>query len=114
MNRKRSRGIAIMSLTETFLGLAGIVLATIWVIQAHTIYGPSNINAGFLLIFALYLYLVSLPLFIGGILMFRLKPGGRIVSICVLVLVIPFSIPLIIYLFRADVKAQFRAGGRDG
>ena len=110
MNKKRSRGLTILSVTEIILGAAGIGFATWYAVQGFMLYEPATTNSsvGFCFIFAFMFYVLSLPMFIAGLLTFLLKPSGRILSICCLVLLLPVSIPLIIYLLRNDIKQQFK------
>lgn len=106
---RRSRGITIFSVAEIILGAAGIILATKYLIGGLMIYESAtmNIDVGISFMLAFILYLFASPLLIGGILMISLKPAGRFVSICCMSALLPISIPLLIYLFRSDVKKQF-------
>jgi len=108
--RKPTRGIKIFALTEIILGLLQIALGILLLIIVIDLYKPntndfavglaSTIGPSFLLLGALF--------FITGKLMLSLKPAGRILSLFILVFFLPLSILLYIYLFRKDVRAQFK------
>ncbi|MBN2120196.1 MAG: hypothetical protein JW734_03970 [Candidatus Omnitrophica bacterium] len=91
MEKKRSKGLTILSLAEIILGFLGLVFATRSAILMFTMcWEGMNFSVEFLPLFVL-VYVISLVLFIAGALFSVLKPIRRIQGLV-------FSIPILIVL----------------
>ena len=106
----RSIGVTIFSVIEIILGVAGIIAGTYYLIQGIMMYssGSYNESTGFAFMFAAGGYILGSVMLAGGILMFSLKPAGRIINICLTVLLLPTSVFFLIYLFMPHVRRQFK------
>lgn len=108
--RQRSLGVTIFSVSEIVLGVAAIIAGTVCLSMAIKLYAPAstNVSLGFAIMFTVGSYFLALFLLSGGILMFLLKPAGRIISICLMMLTLPLSIFFLLYLLSKSVREQFK------
>jgi len=107
--KERSRGISIFGMIEVISGVGTLLNGTVCLAGGLVMYKPhtTNISVGVAFFLAAMSFLVGSALLAGGRLLLALRPAGRIINICLMILLLPISIPLLIYLFMPDVKKQF-------